>query len=47
MKKKLDINKILEILLQINNTFKILAKNKITHRALKSDNILLKKNKKD
>jgi hypothetical protein len=29
MKKKIDINEILEILLQLNNTFKILAKNKI------------------
>jgi serine/threonine protein kinase len=47
MKKKIDINEILEILLQLNNTFKILAKNKIAHRTLKLDNILLKKNEKD
>ena len=37
-------NEILEILTQLNNTFKILVKNKVIHRDLKLENILLKKN---
>ena len=45
-KKEFEIKEILEILLQLNNTFKILVKNKMAHRDLKLDNILLKKNEK-
>ena len=45
-KEKFSVNEILEILLQLNNTFKILVKNKIAHRDLKLENILLKKNEK-
>ena len=45
-KEKFDIKEILEILLQLNNTFKILIKNKVAHRDLKLENILLKKNEK-
>ena len=36
----------MEILLQLNNTFKIMVKNRVAHRDLKLDNILLKKNEK-
>ena len=43
----MNLNEIFEILLQLNNTFKILVKNKIVHRTLKLDNILLKKNEKN
>ena len=45
-KKKFEINEILEILLQLNKTFKIMVKNRVAHRDLKLDNILLKKNEK-
>jgi len=41
---KFNFNEILEILKQLNNTFKILVKNKVIHRDLKLENILLKKN---
>jgi len=42
-KEKFNFNEILEILIQLNNTFKILE-NKVIHRDLKLENILLKKN---
>jgi len=42
-KEKFNFNEILEILTQLNNTFKILE-NKVIHRDLKLENILLKKN---
>ena len=45
-KKEFEINEILEILHQLNNTFKIMVKNNLAHRDLKLDNILLKKNEK-
>ena len=41
--QNLDIDKIYEILSQLNNTFKIMNKKKIVHRDLKPDNILIKK----
>ena len=34
---------ILEIMKQLNNTFKIMKENKIIHRDLKLENILIKK----
>ena len=43
--EKFEINEILEILTQLNNTFKILVEKKVIHRDLKLQNILLKKNK--
>ena len=49
-KKKLNEKEIFEILSQLNNSFKIMVKNKIVHRDLKLENILLKyknKNKND
>ena len=42
--EKFEINEILEILTQLNNTFKILVEKKVIHRDLKLQNILLKKN---
>jgi calcium-dependent protein kinase len=42
-KEKFNFNEILEILMQLNNTFKILVKNKVIHRILKLENILLKR----
>lgn len=42
--EKFKINEIKEILTQLNNTFKILDENKVIHRDLKLQNILLKKN---
>ena len=42
-KEKFNFNEILEILTQLNNTFKILIKNKVIHRDLKLENILLKR----
>ena len=42
--EKFEINEILEILTQLNNTFKILVENNVIHRDLKLQNILLKKN---
>ena len=38
-------NEIYEIISQLNNTFKIMKKNKIVHRDLKPDNILIKNEK--
>ena len=43
--EKFEINEILEILTQSNNTFKILVKNKVIQRELKLRNILLKTTK--
>jgi serine/threonine protein kinase len=37
-----NINEILEILKQLNNTFKIMKENKIINRDLKLENILIK-----
>ena len=45
--KSFDSEQIYEILTQLNNTFKIMMKNKIVHRDLKPDNILVKKEKND
>ena len=45
--KNFTINEILEILNQLNNTFKIMDENNLAHRDLKLDNILLKKNEKN
>ena len=42
-KEKFKLNEILEILTQLNNTFKILVDNKVIHRDLKLENILLKR----
>ena len=42
--KKLSYNEIKMILGQLNNSFKIMNKNKILHRAIKPENILIKKN---
>jgi len=42
LKKGLNINDIYELLCQLNNTFKIMKENKITHRDLKLENILVK-----
>jgi len=42
MKKGFNSEEILEILTQLNNTFKILYENKIVHRNLNLSNILLK-----
>ena len=42
--EKFEINEILEILTQLNKTFKILDENNVIHRDLKLQNILLKKN---
>ena len=42
MKKGLNSEEILEILTQLNNTFKILYENKIVHRNLNLYNILIK-----
>ena len=42
-KKKLNIKEIKEILEQLNNVFKIMYKNKIIHRNIKPNNILIKK----
>ena len=43
--KKFNSEEILEILYQLNNTFKIMNANKIVHRDLKPDNILIKNGK--
>jgi len=43
-KEKFNFNEILEILTKLNNTFKIMVDNKMIHRDLKLENILLKKN---
>ena len=45
--KEFKIDEIFEILTQLNNTFKILVENKVIHRDLKPNNILLKKDKND
>ena len=46
-KKGFNIDEILEIMNQINNTFKIMKENNIIHRDLKLDNILIKYNDKE
>ena len=46
IKKKseyLKLEEIQQILIQLNNSFRIMVKNKILHRALKAQNILIKK----
>ena len=45
-KEKFNFNEILEILTQLNKTFKIIVDKKMIHRDLKLENILLKKNEK-
>ena len=40
--EKLNIEEIYKILCQLNNSFKIIAKNQLIHRALNLDNILVK-----
>ena len=45
--KSFNPKQIYKILTQLNNTFKIMMKNKIVHRDLKPDNILIKKEKDD
>ena len=42
LKKEFNINDIYELLWQLNKTFKIMKENKITHRDLKLQNILVK-----
>ena len=37
-----NIHELYEILIQLNNTFKIMAKNKLSHRDIKLENILIK-----
>ena len=41
-KEKLNLEEIHEIISQLNNSFKIMVENKILHRAIKPQNILLK-----
>jgi len=41
-KQKLNLEEIHEIISQLNNSFKIMVENKILHRAIKPQNILLK-----
>jgi len=41
-KNKLNLDEIHEIISQLNNSFKIMVENKILHRAIKPQNILLK-----
>ena len=41
----LKLKEIQEILIQLNNSFRIMVKNKILHRALKPENILVKEEK--
>ena len=43
--KNLEFDEIKDILIQLNNSFKIMDKNKILHRAIKPENILIKKDK--
>ena len=40
-----NIKEIFEIMSQLNKTFKLLKENKIVHRVIKLDNILIKKEK--
>ena len=41
--KKLNVKEIKEILEQLNNVFKIIYENKIIHKDIKPENILIKK----
>ena len=41
-KETFNINEIYNLLIQLNNAFKIMKKNKIVHRDLKLENILIK-----
>ena len=41
--KNLNIKEIKDILIQLNNSFAIMHKNKILHRAIKPENVLIKK----
>ena len=43
-KKKFNSEEILEIMKQLNNTFKIMKEKNILHRDLKLENILIKYN---
>ena len=44
--KSFDINEILDILTQLNKSFKVMVKHKLVHRDLKLENILVKKSDK-
>ena len=46
-KQKFSLSEIYNILMQLNNTFKIMSLNKIAHRDLKLQNILIKYNNKE
>ena len=46
-KKEFNLSEIYNILMQLNNTFKIMSQNKIAHRDLKLQNILIKYNNKE